>query len=188
MNKRKNLKSVLVFFIALLILFLLGFPLAVLTGDNQGKVILDEPIALPFHIEKEKKVILLYFGYVGCQTICSPSLEEIASIYKEVNAAEKVAFYFINIAKEAQGVDAFVHYFHKEFIGVNLSLEERMDLMHALRAYSSDSLSGDGEMSHTGYLYMIKQEQEQSFQLKTMYYTRPFDATSIVMDIKEELK
>jgi protein SCO1/2 len=188
MKKRKNLKSVFVFFIALLILFLLGFPLAVLTGNKQGKVVLDEPVALPFHIGKEKKVILLYFGYAGCQTICSPSLEEIAAIYKEVNASEKVAFYFINIAKEAQGLDAFVHYFHQEFIGVNLSLDKRMGLMNRLRAYSSDSLSGDGEMSHTGYLYMIKQDLEQSFELKAMYYTRPFDTKTIVMDIKEELK
>jgi protein SCO1/2 len=188
MKKRKNLKSVFVFFIALLILLLLGFPLAVLTGDKQGKVVLDEPIALPFHIEKEKKVILVYFGYAGCQTICTPSLEEIAAIYTEVNASKKVAFYFINIAKEAQGLDAFVQYFHKEFIGVNLSLEQRMGFMNALRAYSSDSLSGDGEMSHTGYLYMIKQEPEQSFELKAMYYTRPFDRKSIVMDIKEEFK
>ena len=188
MDKRKNLKSVVVFFIALLILFLLGVPLAVLTGDKQGKVILDEHIALPFHIEKEKKVVLLYFGYAGCQTICSPSLEEITAIYKEVNATKKVAFYFINIAKEAQGLEPFLHYFDKEFIGVNLSLAERRGLMNALRAYSSDSLRGDAEISHTGYLYMIKQEPEQSFKLKTMYYTRPFDRKSIVADIKEELK
>ena len=176
------------FFGALLILFLLGFPLAVLTGDKQGKVILDDPIDLPFHIEKEKKVVLLYFGYAGCQTICSPSLEEIAAIYKEVKASGKVAFYFINIAKEAQGLDAFVHYFDEEFIGVNLSLAERLGLMNTLRAYRSDSLSGDREISHTGYLYMIKQEAEQSFKLKTMYYTRPFDRKLIVADIKEELK
>lgn len=188
MKKRKKLKSVLIFFIALLVLFLLGFPLAVLTGDKQGRVVFDEPIALPFDIDKGEKVILLYFGYVGCQTICSPSLKEIADIYKEVDASEKVTFYFINIAKEGQGVDDFVQYFHKEFIGVNLSRVQRQDLMNALRAYSSESLRGDGEMSHTGYLYMIKQEAEQSFKLKRMYYTRPFDKNSITADIKEELK
>ena len=99
-----------------------------------------------------------------------------------------MAFYFINIAQGSEGLDAFVHYFHKEFISVNLSRVQRMDLMNTLRAYSSDSLSGDGEISHTGYLYMIKQEQEQRFRLKRMYYTRPFDRQSIVSEIKEELE
>jgi len=35
---------------------------------------------------------------------------------------------------------------------------------------------------------MKKQEAHQSFELKNMYYTHPFDAKSIIQDIKKELK
>ena len=60
--------------------------------------------------------------------------------------------------------------------------------MADLRAYSSDSLSGDGEISHTGYLYLIAQTQPDSFKLKTIYFTRPFDKESIAQNIKQELQ
>ena len=174
--------------LVLLVLGLLGLPLAMLSGTKQGKVSLNEAVSLPFTVEKENRVILLYFGYLGCKTICTPSLQEISSIYKEADISEGLAFYFINIAQESGDLDAFVHYFHKEFIGLQLSREDRQNLMKDLRAYSSESLMGDGEMSHTGYLYMIKQDEQKNFTLKAMYYTRPFDVTSIVNDIKKELK
>jgi len=159
-----------------------------LMGEKQGKVTLEQKVSLPFEVEETKQVILVYFGYAGCQTICSPSLEEIVSIYQEVESTDKVVFYFINIGEDSGELDAYLHYFHKSFMGMNLSLKERQKLMHDLRAYTSDSLSGSGEMSHTGYLYMITQKSKQSFELKTMYYTRPFNKQSIVFDIYEELK
>ena len=171
-----------------LVLGLLGLPLVMLSGNKQGKVILDEEVALPFMVEQEKRVILLYFGYLGCTTICTPSLEEISSIYTQSGAPKGLAFYFINLAPESGDLDAFVHYFHKEFIALQLSDEKRQKLMRDLRAYSSESLSGDGEISHTGHLYMIKQDRQKNFTLKVMYYTRPFDVESIVNDIKKELK
>jgi len=185
---RKKIKSIFLFIAVIGLLVLLGFPLSMLMGEKQGKVTLDEKVFLPFEVEEEKQVILLYFGYVGCQTICTPSLEEIASIYKDVNLKDNVVFYFINIGKNTGEIDAYLHYFDKSFIGINLNLKEKQKLMNDLRAYTSDSLSGSGEMSHTGYLYMITQKSKQYFELKKMYYTRPFNKQSIVFDIHEELK
>ena len=186
--KKNKLKSSLVFVVVVCLLFLLGFPLSMLMGEKQGKVVLDEKVSLPFEVDEKKKIVLLYFGYAGCQTICAPSLKEIEIIYKEVEATKKVVFYFINIAEEAGDLDAFVHYFHKDFVGLNLSLKERQGLMNELRAYSSEPLSENGEISHTGYLYMIKQKSKQDFELKAMYYTRPFNKKIIVSDVYKELK
>lgn len=187
MTKRALLSRIFMYLIVFLLLGVLGFPLIMFSESKQGKVVMDEEISLPFIIEKNKKVVLIYFGYLGCQTICTPSLKEIAEIYKEVDKADDVVFYFIDISKESGDLDAFVHYFHQDFRGLHLSHESRQTLMKDLRAYSSDSLRGDGEMSHTGYLYLIGQEQKK-FSLRAMYFTRPFDIKSIVKDIKKELK
>ena len=93
MKKRTILSRFFIYLFVLLVLGLLGFPLAMLSGAKQGKVTLNEAISLPFAVKKENRVILLYFGYLGCQTICTPSLEEISSIYKEANLSKGLAFY-----------------------------------------------------------------------------------------------
>jgi len=180
--------KIIVSLLVVIILVILGFPLLLLTEDRQGKVSFEENIELPFNVKNEIEVILLYFGYVGCETICMPSLEEIALISDEFNDSKKVAFYFIDIAKDSDGAKEYAHYFHKKLIGLDLEQNETFKLMSDLKAYSSDSLRGDGEISHTGYLYLIKNSRQQNFELKYMYYTRPFDTKSIVTDIKKEFK
>jgi len=182
-----NIK-IIVSLIVIIVLFILGFPLAMFTNEMQGRVSFKESIELPFSINDEVEVILLYFGYVGCQTICVPSLKEIALVSDEFNDSKRVLFYFVNIAEKSELVKEYAKYFHKNFIGLNLAPVETSKLMGDLRAYSSDSLSGDGEISHTGYLYLIKNSGQQNFELKQMYYTRPFDTKSIVTDIKKEFR
>jgi protein SCO1/2 len=175
---------------ALMVVFSLGFPLAMLSGNKQGKVILNEKVNLPFEIKDNTKIILLYFGYVGCRTICEPSLKEISSVYEGLADTQKddVSFHFIDITKNGKMAKEFAHYFNDSFIGLDLDTKSTAKLMADLRAYSSDSITGNGDMSHTGYLYLIKQTQKQSFELKIIYITRPFDSVSIVQDITKELQ
>jgi protein SCO1/2 len=177
-----------VVFVALLLLLFLGFPLMMLSGDKQGKVTLEEKVELPFKVQSNTKVVLLYFGYVGCKTICTPSLEEIADIYNVLEDTKDVSFYFVNIAKEGVGAEEFASFFHKDFIGLQLTQKETSSLMGDLRAYSSDALVADGDIYHTGYLYLITQKKQNDFVLKTMYFTRPFDTKSIALDIQQELQ
>ncbi len=172
----------------LLFLLLLGFPAIIFTDSKQGKIELNEAISLPFKVDKNVDVLLVYFGYVGCKTICVPSLEEIAKIYTNLEDTSKTAFYFINISDNEIEADPFAKYFHKEFIGLQLPKKDVSDLMGRLRAYSSDPLVKNGDIYHTGYLYMITQNKENDFTLKNMYYTRPFDVESIILDVKQEIK
>jgi len=176
--------------IALIVVFSLGFPLAMLSGNKQGKVTLNENVSIPFIVKDNTKIILLYLGYVGCDTICEPSLREISSVYNLLTDVqkEKVSFYFIDISKNGNIAQEFAQYFNENFIGLDLSVDSTARLMADLRAYSSDSIRGNGEISHTGYLYLIKQTQQNEFKLKIKYITRHFDSTSIVQDITKELK
>jgi len=185
--KSKVNKSIFIV-LALVLLLLLGVPFGFLSGQKQGRVLLSEKIQLPFSVPDSKKVVLVYLGYVGCQTICIPSLEESAKVFSSLQEREDVAFYFVNISQEAVGAKEFAQYFHKDFQAVQLPRKETLALMGELRAYSSDSLVAGGEIYHTGYLYLIKQEKEGDFRLKALYFTRPFDVQSIISDIKKELQ
>lgn len=86
------------------------------------------------------------------------------------------------------GADAYAKSFHKDFVGLDLKNKDRHKMMNDLRAYSSDALFQGGEISHTGYLYLIKRSALNIFMLRSMYYTRPFDPVTIITDIKKELK
>lgn len=183
-----KIRNIVIVLMSLLLLLLLGFPLVMWSGDKQGKVLLSERIELPFEVSSQTKVLMLYFGYVGCRTVCMPTLKEIAEVFDGLEADSRVGFYFINISKEGVGAREFAGFFHKDFVGLQLSVKDTSNLMGRLRAYSSEPLSEGGELYHTGYLYLIRQNKEKDFELKVMYYTRPFDRESILLDIKKELE
>ena len=61
--------KVLISLIVIIVLFTLGFPLTMFSNEMQGRISLKESIELPFPVNDEIEVILLYFGYVGCRTM-----------------------------------------------------------------------------------------------------------------------
>ncbi|MBN2816660.1 MAG: SCO family protein [Campylobacterales bacterium] len=183
-----KVKKALFLFLAFLLLFLLGLPLGMLSGHKQGRVLLNDTVTLPFEVKENERVLLLYLGYVGCQTICIPSLKESANIFNILPKREDVAFYFINISKEGVGAKEFAQFFHEDFQAVQLPRKETLALMGELRAYSSDPLIEGGDLYHTGYLYLVKQVKKNEFILKAMYFTRPFEAETIISDIQKELE
>ncbi len=178
----------LLIFLAVGFIILLGFPLLSLTGVESG-VVLNEKIKLPFKVEDNKSVILLYFGYVGCPDVCPASLNEIDNIYKKIDNRykDRVGIYFVNII-ENSGANEYAKYFNNNFKGVDLSSVEVMQFMNKLHAYKSDPLTDSGELYHTSYLYLLKKIKKDEFILKKMYYTHPYDAKMVIDDIEKELE
>jgi len=171
------------------LIVLLGFPI-LSSIDTGSRVSLDENIKLPFRVDDNKSVLLVYFGYVGCPDVCPASLKEIDNIYKKIEDKykDRVGVYFINI-KDSGNAQEFVSYFNKNFIGIDLSPVDRMKFMNLLHAYKSDPLVKDGELYHTSYLYLIKRlDKKGEFMLKNMYYTQPYDVNSVIEDIQKELR
>jgi len=174
--------------LALLFIILLGFPVLSLTGITENKINLNEHIDLPFKVDDNKDIILLYFGYVGCKDICPSSLNEINNIYKKLENSKSVGVYFINII-ESGSAQGYASYFNKDFVGIDLPAVTIMKLMNTLHAYKSDPLTKDGDIYHTSYLYLIKRSEKnrEKFILKNIYYTHPYDVKMVINDIKMEL-
>jgi protein SCO1/2 len=174
---------------AILFILLLGFPILSLSGLEESSVSLNEKIKLPFKVDENKSLFLLYFGYVGCPDVCPASLNEIDNIYKRIDGKykDRVGVYFINII-DSGNADEYAKYFNKNFKGVDLSLVNVMKFMNELHAYKSDPLTNSGELYHTSYLYLIKKINYDKFILKKMYYTHPYDVNIVIKDIKKELE
>jgi protein SCO1/2 len=157
---------------------LLSFPILPLTGTTENKVTLDEPIDLPFKVDDNKSVILLYFGYVGCPDVCPASLNEIDNIYKKSKNIKGVGVYFINII-DSGGAQEYASYFNKDFIGIDLSDVTTMKLMNSLHAYKSDPLTKGGDLYHTSYLYLIKRSKNRDkfrATCKFKHHTQPISS------------
>ncbi len=180
---RAHFQKILLSFLALVAVLVLGFPMLFLDGHKGGVIKLDKEVTISFDVKDNVKDLLLYFGYVGCEDICLPALKEIASIYDALSHKKSVQIYFINLAKKGEGSELFARYFHKDFLG--LELRDIGPLQNQLRVYSSASLSGDGKISHTGFLYRI-QRYKNGFKLRSIYVTKPFNAAAIIEDFTKD--
>jgi protein SCO1/2 len=156
-------------------------------GNSGGKVVLNKKIQNNLNLDLSYNYFLIYFGYVGCESICTPSLSEINRIYNSLpnNIQKKVKVYFVNIKTEIDKdlVDNFAKYFNKSFSGIYL---DKNDLDIAAKDFNlqfSKVMLNDFEIDHRGYLYIVKNSQN-GLLLENMYTNRPFDTKSISNDIK----
>ncbi|KIM09099.1 MAG: hypothetical protein KU28_00185 [Sulfurovum sp. PC08-66] len=182
---RHRLYKIAYFISALMLLGALG--LGLFWGDKTQGIHRDTPIELPFAVDPHHTVVLLYFGYVGCQNICTPMLEEIATLYHEHTISSNVGLYFVNLSTPALGAQEFASFFHPDFRGIDLHNTPRQALMRACEAYSSDGLIDRDALEHTPYLYLVTRDDMGSFRLKYTYISRPLNATSLRDDITKEL-
>ena len=139
-NIKKNYIGYFILLLMFVLVVMLSFSFTFFDVNKNKRIDSRQKISLPFSTNKHIKVVLLYFGYVGCTKICVPSLTEISEIYNKVNNTDKVEFYFINISEDGSGVKEFANSFQKNFIGLQLSKEETEKLMNSLKAYKSDPL------------------------------------------------
>lgn len=176
---KKSILGIIIFMFSIILLLFLSFSMTWFDGHQNGVIVMNEKVSIPFAVAEDKKELLLYFGYVGCDTICMPALGEIARLYEDLPNKKEYQVYFINLLKEGGGANDFAQFFHKDFIGIDLL--DAKGLQETLHVYHSDSLQGDGALSHTGFLYRL-QRSKDLFILKSIYVQRPFDIDIILTD------
>lgn len=187
-EKIKNILGIGLVICTLLTLLLLGFP-QVFSSNSSAKVEKEKLLKFDFLKNETSKIVLLYAGYVGCKTICVPSLQELNHIYKKVAEKKDLSVYFVNLLDESneEQVKRFSSYFNNDFKGVYLSKKEKINIFNNLNINYSKSLSDKLEINHSGYLYLLE-KKEQNYYQKYIYTTRPFNEELIINDLKTLLK
>jgi protein SCO1/2 len=187
MSKTKKIFGIFLIIFASSFVIILGF-LNQFLGNSSGEVKLEKKIEirdLDF-INKNNKYSLVYFGYVGCQTICVPSMQELNNLHKLLKkySIDDINIYFLNVKPsiDKDTVDVFAKSFNSEFIGVYLD-EERLKYIASLFGFRySNVLVNNFEVEHTGYIYLLEKKDNIYF-LNKMYTNRPFDIENIAKDL-----
>lgn len=179
--KQKMIGSILLLSV---IAFLMTFPLVGHFLDESGSAIHMQKEGIePWFLEKEEsKAVYIYFGYVGCTSICIPALNELSPLYRKIQAkTDKTAFYFVNLnpTQPSEWVEPFAQSFHKDFKGIYLSVDQTNKIEQDFNLAVTD---GD-EMSHSSNLYLMVREKN-AYVLKRIYTTHPYSEKAIFDDIK----
>ncbi len=174
---------------SLLVIVMIGFP-QFYSNNSAGRIDKETSLDLNFLKNETSPIVLLYFGYVGCKTICTPSMSELGKIYNQLDHA-KTKVYFGNLLDiyDKELPQLFAQHFHKDFRGVFLDKQEIQEIANQLRITFTTSMTDSGELDHSGYLYVLeKGVYDKNYRQKYIYTTRPFDEKTIVSDINDLTK
>lgn len=137
----------------------------------------------PWFLKDETaSAVLVYFGYVGCTSICIPALNELAPLYRKIQRrSDDVSFYFVNLnpTQDPQWAEPFARSFHPDFKGVYADLRQ----VSRLEKDFNLAISGESEMSHSSNLYLMVRNGS-GYELKRIYTTHPYHEASVLDDIQ----
>ncbi len=187
-------KKVILAFSILIVLVLL-IPLVQMmtfSATTEGKMVVDKPIEAPYLQPSEKKIRLVFFGYVGCTKVCTPILQQISELYRSKEFEplhSSTQMVFVNLMPEipSEQAQSFAKSFHHDFSGVYLTPQELMSIDRTLGVFFAKSLSEEGEIDHSDHFYLIVTDKEGDMILKNIYSTHPINRSVIVKDIQKIL-
>jgi len=177
---------------SILLFLMLGlfmiFPLmAGYMGKNTHAIDVYMPSITPPFLKKERaQAILLYFGYVGCTTVCIPALNETAPMYERLrHQFPSLSFYFVNLnpTQSPDWPESFAKSFHPDFHGIYVTVAEVKQLE---RDFNLAITSNDQEMGHSSNLYLMIKENGH-YTLRRIYTAHPHDENQIGQDLKRLL-
>lgn len=156
------------------------------SNNTAGKVFKKVNVDFNFLKKADSPYVLLYFGYVGCYTICPPALNEISQIYKKLNK-DKFTFYFVNLQENIpkENVDQFAKVFDENFKGIYLNNIEIKKIISKLNVKFIPSMFNKYEIDHSGFLHILKKQDNNKYHQEFLYTTRPFDIDYIIKDLEK---
>jgi len=181
------LKKKIAGFILLLLMLslLIFFPLtAHLFGDHAHSVKMEKrDIFIPFLEHEKAKAVFIYFGYVGCTSICIPTLNAFTPMYRRIQKhAPDTAFYFVNLnpTQPREWVEPFARSFDPLFHGIYAT---KTEVEQFERDFNLAVTSDNEEMSHSSNLYLLIREHNH-YVLKRIYVTHPYSEQQIIDDLE----
>jgi len=166
---------------------LMIFPVAAqFLGENGRFVKIEQSDISVSFLEGEKaKVVFVYFGYVGCTSICIPTLNEFTPMYRRIHKRyPDSAFYFVNLnpTQPKEWVEPFAKSFDISYHGIYATKSETEKYE---RDFNLAVTSDNEEMSHSSNLYLLVRDHNR-YQLKRIYMTHPYSEEQIMNDLENQ--
>lgn len=183
MSIYKKLFGYFLIFFSFALILLIGFP-QVYSNNTAGRIEKSVTVESKFLEDESAKIVLLYFGYVGCKNICSPAMQEINTIYTQLPSSNISVYFMSLLQSDNDTTQAYAQYFNKDFKGINLSKKELQELKQTLSVQTSSSFTDATEINHAGHLYLLQRDTlKDLYHQKYIYTTRPFNTKVIVKDL-----
>jgi len=160
---------------------------------SEGRLHVHKHVVFPKNTPKLKKHTLVFFGYVGCPTVCTPRMEEIAHIYKDFvkkSKTDKLSVLFVNLkaTMSTQEADEYAKAFHPEFMGITYEKQKLLTTLRMFQAYYSHSLFDTEEIEHSQFLYFVHKDTSDDFYLHNIYTHIPYNKEMVVDDLIKDLE
>jgi len=180
---KKNIAGFILLFI--MVSLLMVFPLgAHFFGEDVRSIKIDaSDVSAPFLKHETAKAVFVYFGYVGCTSICIPTLNEIAPMYRRIQKRyPDSAFYFVNLnpTQPMEWIEPFAKSFDSSFHGIYATKSETEQYD---RDFNLAVTSDNKEMSHSSNLYLMVRKDNR-YVLKRIYLTHPYPEQQIIDDME----
>lgn len=150
----------------------------------------NKKIDLPLLLNDDKKVKLVFFGYSGCQDICTPRLHSLSKFYNALDKETKKKFgvTFIDISNplDKSLPSRFATYFNPDFKGLFLDKKSARLYARAFDVFFSKSLLDKHEYNHTSNLYLVTKKNRHK-RIRYIYTAYPYDYKQIKSDIQRLL-
>lgn len=192
MHHTKVRRHPLFIFLPLFIIAGLFFLSEASANPINGKKATDETINAPYLQKNPKRFQLVFFGYVGCQKVCTPMLHELSAFYESPRFSPLkplVGFSFVNLVPEMEPhlPQAYAHGINRNFIGIHLNQKELDSIDKEFSLFIAKRLNEPGELDHSDHLYLIERDKNGTLLLKNIYHTHPLDKEKVIADIKAML-
>jgi protein SCO1/2 len=156
------------------------------SSNTDGGIVINKEVKADF-IESDKKIVLLFFGYVGCDDVCTPVLQKLSALYESdefKSVKDDVEILFVNLTPEVQEFqpDLFAKFFNKNFKGVYLPKNRVFNVDRNFGLFFSRGLADAAELNHTDHIYLI-QNSSDSKVLKKIYSVHPIKTQKLIDDI-----
>ena len=183
MSSKKILIGIILIILSFSTIFLTLLP-NLYSDNTAGKINKEVEVQFNFLKKETSPFVLMYFGFVGCHTICPPALNDINKIYSKLDK-DKYSFYFINLTHNSSKNDVklFIESFNKDFKGIYLNNKQIPNIVNALNVRYLPSLSDKNEIEHSGFLHVLKKTDKGPYEQKFIYTTKPFDVDFIIEDL-----
>lgn len=182
MNKIRNIFTVVSIIIILFYIVFSGNFIS-----STATIIMDKKIESKIFDKFDNRFYFVFFGYVGCDDVCTPRLQEIVPIHNElIKNGKDLKTVFVNLIylKDSSLPQLFAKTFSEDFEGIYLEGNELNRIMSEFGVFNVPSLSVKGDYDHTSFLFLVTKEKN-IVKLKRIYTNTPFDREKIVKDIME---
>lgn len=182
-QRAKTIFGIFLIFTAFGIIVSLAFP-ALSDPKHAGRSEDRRSVDFPFLKGEKSELILVYFGYVGCTRVCTPALNDLAEIYRDIRSKgykHIPSVWFVNMTPEMdkESVQSWALHFDKGFKSYAPAQRELNSMVHTLNlVYTKIGV----EAEHMPYVYLLRKKGVK-YELVYIYTSLPYNRSLILEDI-----